>query len=69
MQNSQPVSYASRALTEMEQQYAQIEKEMLAIVYGLDKFHSYTYGQRIAVETDHKPIETIHRKPLHTAPK
>ena len=69
MQNGQPVSYASRALTETEQQYAQIEKEMLAIAYGLDKFHNYTYGRRITVETDHKPIETIHRKPLHTAPK
>ena len=67
MQNGQPVSYASRDLTETEQQYAPIEKEMLAIVYGLDKFHSYTYGRRIAVEADHKPIKTIHMKPLHTA--
>ena len=47
MQNDQPVSYASRALTETEQQYAQIEKEMLAIAYELDNFHSYTYGRRI----------------------
>ena len=45
MQNGQPVSYASRALTETEQHYAQLEKEMLAIVYGLNNFHSYTYGR------------------------
>ena len=46
-QNGRRVSHASRTLTEMEQQYAQIEKETLAVVYGLDKFHSYTYGLRL----------------------
>ncbi|KAK3706239.1 hypothetical protein QZH41_000395, partial [Actinostola sp. cb2023] len=38
MQRGQPVAYASRSLTQTEQQYAQIEKEMLAIVFGAQKF-------------------------------
>ena len=69
MQNGQPVAYASRALTSTEQNYAQIEKELLSIVFGAEKFHQYTYGRKVHVESDHKPLETIHTKPLVSAPK
>ena len=41
MQDSQPIAYESRSLTNTEQQYAQIEKEMLAIVFGIEKFEQY----------------------------
>ena len=56
MQDGQPIAYESRSLTNAEQQYAQIEKEMLAIVFGTEKFEQYVYGRRVKVETDHKPI-------------
>ena len=69
MQDDHPVAYASRALTDPETRYAQIEKELLAVVYGLEKFHTYTYGRRETVESDHKPFEVIVKKPLHLAPK
>ncbi len=69
MQNGQPVAYASRALSTTEQNYAQIEKELLAIVFGMEKFHQMTYGRKVKVETDHKPLEAITKKPLVTAPK
>ena len=49
--------------------YAQIEKEMLAVCFGLEKFHHYTYGRRVTVITDHKPLESIVLKPLSKAPK
>ena len=42
--------------------FAQIEKEMLAIVFGLERFERYIYGHHIKVETDHKPPEVIHKK-------
>ncbi|KAI8480674.1 hypothetical protein Bbelb_415670 [Branchiostoma belcheri] len=68
-QDGQPVAYASRALTDTETRYAQIEKEMLSVVFGLERFHQYTYGRQVRVQTDHKPLEMIVLKPLHAAPK
>jgi len=41
---NKPVAFASRALTETESHYAQIEKELLALVYACQKFHDYIYG-------------------------
>ena len=69
MQDDHPVAYVSCALTYPETRYAQIEKELLAVVYGLEKFHTYTYGRRVTVESDHKPLEVMVKKPLHLAPK
>ena len=64
-----PVAYARRALTETEKRYAQIEKEMLAIVFSLEKFHHYTYGRQVTVFSDHKPLEMIFKKPLAAIPR
>ena len=49
--------------------FAQIEKEMLAVMYGLEKFHHYTFDRRVFVVTDHKPLVAISNKPLSKAPK
>lgn len=69
LQNGRPIEYASRALTETETRYAQIEKEMLAIVFSLERFNQYTFGRHVNVESDHKPLETILQKPLVRAPR
>ena len=69
LQNDRPVAYASKALTLSKHNYAQIVKEMLAIVFGCERFHDYLYGQReITVESDHRPFEAILKKPIHQAP-
>ena len=44
LQDGHPIAYASRALSTTQQRYAQIEKEMLAVVFGCTKFHEYIYG-------------------------
>ena len=66
LQKGQPVTYASWALTDPETRYAQIEKELLSIVFACECFEYYLYGKEIMnVETDHQPLES---KPLHKAP-
>ncbi|CAC5410926.1 unnamed protein product [Mytilus coruscus] len=69
MQEDRPVAYASRALNDTETRYAQIEKELLSVIFGLEKFHSYTYDRTVNVISDHKPLESIMKKPLHAAQK
>ena len=69
MQGGQPVAYASRLLSESERRYAQIEKEMLAVVFGLERFHHYVFGRAVTVVTDHKPLVSISKKPLAKAPR
>ena len=69
LQEGKPVAFASRALSSAEKNYSQLEKEMLAIVFALRRFDQYVYGREVLVESDHQPLETILRKPLHEAPR
>ena len=70
LQNDQPVCFTSHTLNSTERNYAQIEKECLAIVCCMDKWHQYLYGKHdITVHTDHQPLETIFKKPLSKAPR
>ena len=50
------ISYASRQLLDRETRYSTVEKEMLALVWGLQKFRPWVYGRQITVLTDHKPL-------------
>ena len=65
LQEGAPIAFASRALKDAEVRYSPIEKELLAIVWSLEKFHQYTYARHTHVQSDHKPLEAILRKPLH----
>ena len=62
------MAYASKTLTPTEVNYAQIEKEMYAIVFGSKLFYQYVYGRHVIVQTDHKPLVAIKKKPLYAAP-
>ena len=63
----QPISYASKTLSTSERNYEQIEKELLAIHFGYQVYHQFIYGKPMTVETDHKPLEYLFKKPLITA--
>ena len=69
LQEGRPVCYASRTLTCAEKNYVQIEKELLAIVFGCTKFHQYVYGQKVNLQTDHKLLEALFKKPLFQTPQ
>ena len=52
----QPIAFASRTLSPAEKRYAQLDKEGLAIIFGLEKFHQYLQGRHFIVHSDHKPL-------------
>ena len=69
IQDGGVVAYASRALTSTEQKYAQIEKEMFAVVFGCTRFHKLLYGKDdVTIESDHQPLESLLKKPMSAAP-
>ena len=67
LQEGQPVVYASRTLTETKHRYSNIERELLGVVFGLERLHHYTFGKPITVETDHQPLTSIWKKTIATS--
>ena len=69
LQNGKPVSYAARVWNDYEKNYAPIEKEVRAVVFGLHEFSDYCYGRHVTIESDHKPLDAISDKSLSEVPK
>ena len=69
MQNGRPICFGSRTLSKAEVNYAQIEKELLAVVFAMERFDHYTFGRHVTVESDHCPLQIIMKKPVVSAPK
>ena len=56
------IYYASRTFNETQENYSTIEKEMLAIVFGCEKFRPYILGSHVIVHTDHAAIKYLMSK-------
>ena len=56
------VGYVSRTLAPSEANYSQIEKEGLACIFGVKKFHAYLYGHHFTLYTDHLPLKSLFKE-------
>ena len=54
-----PIEFVSRTLKPAERNYSQIEREALAIVWAVKRFHRYLYARQFVLCTDHRPLEMI----------
>ena len=54
-----PIAFASRALTPAEKNYSVGEREALAVVWAVEKWHIYTYGRAVMLYTDHRTLTTL----------
>ena len=67
IQNDGPVTFASKARTPTEQYYANNKQELLACVFGAERFRTYVFGRHFMIESDHKSLEQISMKNLADA--
>ena len=68
LQNNKPIAFTSKALNETKCCYANIKREILAIIFGLERLRTYIYGRSFTIESDHKPPEPISQKNLADKP-
>lgn len=54
-----PISFMSRTLTPSERNYSQLDKEGLAVIFGIQRFHKYLFGRKFTICTDHKPLISL----------
>ena len=54
-----PIYYASRSLAIAEKKYSQFDKEGLAIIFAVKRFHQFLYGRPFLIKSDHKPLQYI----------
>ena len=64
LQDDKPVYFASRSLTPAERNYQNLERECMAAIWGMEKFHFFLYGKQFLLQTDQKPLTAIFKKHL-----
>lgn len=57
-----PIAYSSKTLNEAQENYTTIEKELLAIVFAVEKFRAYLFGSKVIIHIDHSAIRYLMAK-------
>ena len=67
LQDRQPMTFISQALTDTQKCYSNIERELLAVVIVIKHLHHYVFGRQFTVNTDHTPLVNLFNKCLNDA--
>jgi transposase InsO family protein len=57
--SERPIANVSKTLSDTQRRYSQIQKEALAVIFGLKKFHQFLYGRNFILVTDHRPLVSM----------
>ena len=57
--SERPIAYTSRSLSSTEQRYSQLDKEGLAIIFCVKKFHQFLQGRSFVIYSDHQPLKYL----------
>ena len=68
VQEKKTIAFALKTLKKTQSNYSTIESEMLSLVHGVERFHTYLCLRSFTIITDHKPLEMICNKPIASAP-
>ena len=68
LQNNKSIAFTSKALTKTKHHYANIEREMLTVIFRAERFRTYVYGRSFTIKSDHMPLESISQKNLADMP-
>ena len=60
--SQKPIAFTSRTLSAAERKYSQLEKEGLAVVFAVTKFHQYLHGRHFVIHSDHKPLQYLFKE-------
>ena len=68
-EGEKPIVFAYHSLSAAEKKYAQLDKEGLATIFGVKKFHHYLFGTKFEIESDHKTLQYLFdsRVPFHNS--
>ena len=67
--SEKPISFVSRTLTDTEKKYLQVEKEGLACIFGLSRFHTYLFGHKFSLVTDNKALVSLFDPSRNVSPQ
>jgi len=68
LQNDVPIHFASKAFTKAEQNYSNIEREMLAVSWSIQYFKHYVFAKNFVVYTDHSPLVSLQHREFQNIP-
>ena len=67
--SEKPISFVSKTLTDTEKKFPQVEKEGLACIFGVSRYHTYLFGHKFTLVTDNKALMSLFDPSRNVSPQ